>query len=274
MRHLPRDKVVAILTGSQGEPRAALARAPEDDHPVVELSPGDLVVFSSRPIPGNEIAINRIANSLIARGIHVITDRDRLVHVSGHPRRDELAAMYEWVKPQIAGAGPRRGDASCRAGRIRPAEAASRRCSRSRMATMVRLAPPPAAKVDDIAAGRLYKDGKIIGDIEAVGVPERRRLAFAGQVSVSVVLGRNGEVESDPDIALNGLPRRDGFGRPLEETVMAAVLGTLDSIPKPAPSRCRDGPRGDPAVGQGGSRRGVGQEAELHGLRRGPMTAA
>jgi ribonuclease J len=230
--HLPRDKVVAILTGSQGEPRAALARAAEDDHPVVELSPGDLVVFSSRPIPGNEIAINRIANSLIARGIHVITDRDRLVHASGHPRRDELAAMYEWVKPQIL--VPVHGEAAHLAAQ---AEFGRRKGIKTvleiRNGTVVRLAPSPAVKVDDIAAGRLYKDGRIIGNIEDVGVPERRRLAFAGQVSVSVVLGRNGEIERDPDIALNGLPRRDGFGRPLEETVMAAVLGTLDSIPKP-----------------------------------------
>ena len=229
--HLPRDKVVAILTGSQGEPRAALARAAEDDHPVVELSPGDLVVFSSRPIPGNEIAINRIANSLIARGIHVITDRDRLVHASGHPRRDELAAMYAWVKPQIL--VPVHGEAMHLAAQADfGRQSGIKTVIEIRNGTMVRLAPPPATKVDDVAAGRLYKDGKIIGDIEAIGVPERRRLAFAGQVSVSVVLGRNGEVEREPDIALNGLPRRDGFGRPLEETVMAAVLGTLDSIPK------------------------------------------
>ncbi|HEV7286855.1 MAG TPA: ribonuclease J, partial [Kaistia sp.] len=100
--YLPRSKVVAILTGSQGEPRAALARIAEDEHKFVGLSPGDTVVFSARPIPGNEKAIGNIINALCDQGIVVITDRDRLVHVSGHPRRDELAEMYGWVRPEIA----------------------------------------------------------------------------------------------------------------------------------------------------------------------------
>jgi len=100
--YLPRDKVVAIVTGSQGESRAALARIADDDHKFIGLSPGDIVVFSARPIPGNEKAIGNIINHLVDQGVQVITDRDRLVHVSGHPRRDELAEMYGWVRPEIA----------------------------------------------------------------------------------------------------------------------------------------------------------------------------
>ena len=98
--HLPPDKVVALCTGSQGEPRAALARIAQDEHPEVALSKGDRVIFSSRPIPGNEKAIGRIINGLIDQGVEVITDRTHLVHVSGHPRRAELEDMIGWVKPQ------------------------------------------------------------------------------------------------------------------------------------------------------------------------------
>ena len=87
---LPRDKVLALATGSQGEPRAALARMAEDEHPTAELSPGDTVIFSSRTIPGNEKAVGRIINAFVAAGVEVVTDRHALVHVSGHPRRAEM----------------------------------------------------------------------------------------------------------------------------------------------------------------------------------------
>src|SRR4051794_31111624 len=99
--HLPPDKVVALCTGSQGEPRAALARIAEDQHPEVTLSKGDRVIFSARTIPGNEKAVGRVLNGLIDQGIEVITDRTHLVHVSGHPRRDELRDLIGWVKPNI-----------------------------------------------------------------------------------------------------------------------------------------------------------------------------
>src|SRR5689334_8225753 len=99
--HLPPDKVVALCTGSQGEPRAALARIAQDEHPDVTLAKGDRVIFSSRTIPGNEKAVGRVINGLIRQGIEVITDRTHLVHVSGHPRRAEMADMYGWVRPRV-----------------------------------------------------------------------------------------------------------------------------------------------------------------------------
>lgn len=100
--YLPRDKVVALLTGSQGEDRAALARVSRDDHPDITLAAGDRVIFSSRAIPGNERAVGAIINDLINAGIEVVTDRTKLVHVSGHPRRDEMAEMYAWTRPRTA----------------------------------------------------------------------------------------------------------------------------------------------------------------------------
>jgi ribonuclease J len=100
--YLPPDKVVALCTGSQGEPRAALSRIARDEHPEVTLAKGDRVIFSARPIPGNEKAIAGVINGLVRQGVEVITDRTHLVHVSGHPRRYEMADMYGWVRPQIA----------------------------------------------------------------------------------------------------------------------------------------------------------------------------
>src|SRR5947209_8703964 len=99
--HLPPDKVLALCTGSQGEPRAALSRIAQDEHPDVAFSRGDRVIFSSRAIPGNEKAVSRVINGLVAQGIEVITDRTHLVHASGHPRMDELRDMISWVRPHI-----------------------------------------------------------------------------------------------------------------------------------------------------------------------------
>ncbi|MCX5571099.1 MULTISPECIES: ribonuclease J [Kaistia] len=229
--YLPRSKVVAILTGSQGEPRAALARIAEDEHKFVGLSPGDTVVFSARPIPGNEKAIGNIINQLCDQGIIVLTDRDRLVHVSGHPRRDELAEMYGWVRPEIA--IPVHGEAMhlwAHAAFAR--DMGVKQVMLTENGNIVRLAPGAAEEIDDVPVGRLYKDGIIIADEDSVGVPERRKLGFAGHVAVSVVLDGKGSVAVDPEIALTGLPIHGVSGHPFEETVMTAVLGTIESIPR------------------------------------------
>ncbi|MET4632676.1 ribonuclease J [Kaistia defluvii] len=229
--YLPRSKVVAILTGSQGEPRAALARIAEDEHKFVGLSPGDTVVFSARPIPGNEKAIGNIINALCDQGIVVITDRDRLVHVSGHPRRDELAEMYGWVRPEIA--IPVHGEAMhlwAHAAFAR--DMGVKQVVLTENGNIVRLAPGPAEEIDDVPVGSLYKDGMIISDEDGVGVPERRKLGFAGHVAISVVLDAKGGVAVDPEIALTGLPIQGVSGHPFEETVMTAVLGTIESIPR------------------------------------------
>ena len=98
---IPRDKLVVLCTGSQGESRAALAKLARSEMKTVALSPGDTVIFSSRTIPGNEKAILEIKNQLIDQGVKIIEDGDALVHVSGHPRRNELRKMYEWTRPRI-----------------------------------------------------------------------------------------------------------------------------------------------------------------------------
>lgn len=229
--YLPRDRVVLLLTGSQGEPRAALARVAQDDHRNVELVTGDTVVFSSRAIPGNEKSVNNIINLLVMRGIHVITDRDRLVHVSGHPRRDEMREMYGWLKPKTL--LPVHGEAMHLAAHADFARA----CGVDKVVgiengEMVRLAPGTAEQIDEINAGRIYKDGRLVGDLDTIGVADRKKLSHAGHIVISIVVDENGEAMCDPELELVGLPREDGSGRPLEETVMGAALGTLESLPR------------------------------------------
>jgi ribonuclease J len=228
---LPRNRVVLLLTGSQGEPRAALARIVEDDHKAIDLDAGDTVVFSSRAIPGNEVPINRIINGLVRRGIRVITDRDALVHVSGHPRRDELREMYGWVRPQVA--VPVHGEPMHLAAHAELARSLG--VPEVRViadGAMLRLAPGRPEVIDNIEAGRLYKDGRLIGSLEEMGIAERRRLSFSGHVGVALVLSVKGELESDPEVMLSGLPLRDAAGRPFEEAVHSTILGTLDSLPR------------------------------------------
>ncbi len=229
--HTPSDRCVTILTGSQGEPRAALARVAEMEDNLVALAPGDLVVFSSRPIPGNEKPIIDIINRLVERGVKVITDRDRLVHVSGHPRRAELEKMYRWTRPRIA--IPVHGEAMHLAAHSALARDLGVREVMSALdGKVVRLAPGRAEVVDHIPTGRVYRDGSLIGDLDQMGVHERRRLSFAGHVSVSIVMSTRGDLLADPEVALAGLPEADRNGHPFPEIVEDAVDGAFDSIPK------------------------------------------
>lgn len=229
--YIPRDKVVALLTGSQGEPRAALARIAQDEHPDIALSKGDRVIFSSRGIPGNEKAIGTIINSLIEQGIEVITDRTDLVHVSGHPRRGELAQMYEWTKPRIA--IPAHGEALHLAEHAKFARAQGvPEVVRAKNGTLVRLAPGPAEIVDNIPAGRLYKDGNIVIEAGERALPERRKLAFAGIVSVAVAIDERGEIAGDPIIDAMGLPEKTRKGEVLTDIVADAVADVLDGLSK------------------------------------------
>ncbi|ANK72057.1 MULTISPECIES: ribonuclease J [Ensifer] len=229
--YVPRDKVVVILTGSQGEPRAALAKIARDEMRNVAFSAGDTVVFSSRTIPGNEKAINDIKNGLVEQGIHIITDSEALVHVSGHPRRTELQQMYQWLRPQIL--VPVHGEAAhlTAHGELgRQSGIAS--VPRLRNGEMLRLAPGPAEVIDEAPHGRIYKDGSLIGDFEEMGIGERRKLSFAGHVAVNVVLDSRYDFMGDPDIVAIGLPEFDDEGEDMEDTLYDAILGAVESIPR------------------------------------------
>ncbi|WP_293331101.1 ribonuclease J [Parvibaculum sp.] len=227
---LPRDKVLFVCTGSQGEPRAALSRIAEDNHPQIVLDKGDTVVFSSRVIPGNETSIFDLQNLLAERGIRVITEKDHFVHVSGHPCRDELAAMYQWIRPEVS--IPVHGEArhlAEHAAFARELQVPEQVVVKNGL--MVRIAPGIAEVVDEAPSGRIYLDGEVLTDSDEGAVAERRRLSFAGSVFVSVVLDGKGEVLGDPQVRLMGLPEEDSHGIPFEDRALDAVDDALDRLP-------------------------------------------
>jgi ribonuclease J len=225
-------KVVALCTGSQGETRAAMARIAAGEHPNVALEPGDRVIFSSRTIPGNEKAVARIQNALADEGIEVITDQDAAVHVSGHPRRGELEQLYRWVQPKIA--IPMHGEGKHLEAHARLAEKLGvDEVIRARNGALVRIAPGPAKIIDEVPTGRLYRDGALITRADEGQVRERRKLGFAGSVSVSLVLSEKGVLLADPEVALSGLPAFDLQGIAFETIAHDAAIGTIESIPMP-----------------------------------------
>jgi ribonuclease J len=229
--YLPPDKVVALCTGSQGEPRAALSRIARDEHPEVTLAKGDRVIFSARPIPGNEKAISGVINGLVRQGVEVITDRTHLVHVSGHPRRDEMRDMYGWVRPQIA--LPVHGEALHLAEHAKLARAAGVKdvilCANG---DLVRLAPGPTGVIDEVRAGRLYKDGRLIVDAEQRTVADRRRLGFAGIVTVAIALDQKGVMVANPEVSLIGIPLQNAEGDSIARIVDDVVIDTVEQLPK------------------------------------------
>ena len=228
---LPRDRIVVLATGSQGEPRAALSRIAQSDHPTVKLTAGDTVVFSSRTIPGNEREVNRIVNGLVRQGIEVVTDRTHLVHCSGHPRRGEVAQMYDWLRPRIA--APAHGEAlhldvhahfakARSVGTVIPVENGD----------LVKFGPGDPGVVEQAPSGRLYKDGEILvaESDEAVGL--RRKLAFAGVISVAIGVTAKGDLAGDPDVVIAGVPARARKGAAMDEIVDEAIFRTLDGLPR------------------------------------------
>ncbi len=230
--YVPRDKIALICTGSQGEPRAALARIAEDEHPEVTLSRGDRVIFSARPIPGNEKAIARVINGLVTQGVEVITDRSHLVHVSGHPRRDELRDLIGWVRPQML--IPAHGEALHLAEHAELARGAGvPKVLVCRNGDMVRLAPNGPEIIDEVPSGRLYKDGALLVNAEARTIATRRRLSFAGVVSVALALDQRGALVADPEVELIGLPETDAGGAAMTEIAFDAVEKAFDTLPKP-----------------------------------------
>lgn len=229
--YIPRENVVMILTGSQGETRAALAKLSRDEMRSLALTAGDTVIYSSRAIPGNEKAIIETKNRLIEQGIKIITDEDDLVHVSGHPRRNELRQMYSWVRPQIL--VPVHGEAAHLVGQASlGAMEGIGQIAQVRDGGILKLAPGEAKVIDEAPVGRIYKDGKLIGDEDEVGITERRKLAYVGHVAVSVLLDSNLKIEGEPDVVAFGLPEEDGQGDLIEDILYDAAMSAIESIPR------------------------------------------
>lgn len=201
---LPPSKVLIVATGGQGEPRAALSRIAEGTHGV-RLSEGDTVIFSSREIPGNEVAIGRIQNLLAAKGVSIITDRQAAVHVSGHPGRPELAAMYRWIRPKLL--IPVHGEMRHLAEQARFAAAEGVPATLVQTnGDLCRLLPAPAAKIGHAHVGRLVLDGDVILPADGTTINERRKLSLNGQISVAVAMAKGGRMLGRPQVKLQGIP--------------------------------------------------------------------
>jgi len=204
---LPRGEVLIVATGGQGEPRAALSRIADGSHPL-ELTAGDVVLFSSRQIPGNELAIGRVQNMLAARGIAMVSDRRSMIHVSGHPGRPELEALYGWLRPQIL--VPVHGELRHLQEQARVGKAAGIPEQVVQVnGEIVRLAPGKPGRLARVPNGRLVLDGDIIVPADGDAIVTRRRLARDGLVIV-VLDGRGGV-------------QVQGLGLPLDEDYDAFV---------------------------------------------------
>ncbi len=216
-KHLPAQQVLYLCTGSQGEPRAALARIADGTHPHVSLGAGDAVVFSSRVIPGNEIPIRNLQNKLTERGVRLYTERDHPgIHVSGHPCRDELAEMYRWARPEIA--VPTHGERR----HLMEHAAFARDLQVPQQVTprngdMVRLAPGRAEVIDEVPSGRLFVDAGVLTPENGDALRERRHASYNGMVAVSVVLDGRNKIAAGPAVRALGLPSDEDY--PLEEAL-------------------------------------------------------
>jgi ribonuclease J len=226
------ETLLIVVTGTQGEPQAALAKIAEGTHPQIRLEAGDLVVYSSKQIPGNELAIGRVQNALAARGIEIVGDRQAHVHVSGHPGRPELEAMYSWIKPRISVPvhGERRHmEEHARLARswgvpdaIVPVNGSA-----------IRLAPGKPKIISHEAHGRLVLDGDVILPADGATINARRKMAHSGIMLVTLVFDAKGRLLADPRVFARGVPVEEDEEAFLAEAADAAAatfrkIGTTD----------------------------------------------
>lgn len=207
--HLPPEHVLYLCTGSQGEPRAALARIARGGHPHIELGEGDTLMFSSRVIPGNEREIFDLQNAFADKGVKLITDRQEHIHVSGHPCRDELRRMYQWSKPQVS--VPVHGERRHIIEHARYAQSLQiPEAITPTNGDLIRLAPGPVEVVDEVPTGRFFLDGNMLTPEFSAGMQERKRLSWSGHISISVAIDEKGRIKDGPYIAARGFSEADG----------------------------------------------------------------
>lgn len=218
---VPRDKLLIVSTGAQGEARAALSRIAEGEHSHIKLERGDLVVYSSKQIPGNEISIGRVQNALAAKGVEIITDRQAHVHVSGHPGVPELEAMYGWIRPQIS--IPVHGER-------RHMEEHARLARRFGVpeavvpvnGSAIRLAPGKPEIISHEPVGRLVLDGDVILPADGATMLARRRMMHNGLIAVFVVIDGKNRLVAPPQIQSHGVPVEDDRDEFIDDCVSAA----------------------------------------------------
>ena len=226
------ENVVYICTGSQGEPRAALARISNNDHPAMRLSEGDVMIFSSRTIPGNDRAVDRIKNRFLINGVNVITERDAPIHVSGHPYRDELKQLYSWVKPKSV--IPVHGE---HMQQEKHADLA-RECGVPETfipvnGDVIEITKDGLRPVGEVKSGILALEGNRIVPVDNEAILTRKRMMFNGSAVVTVVLDARGNLVADPRItALGVLDETSDQDTPHLAAAEAEVAKALQNMPK------------------------------------------
>lgn len=227
--YIPRDRIVVICTGSQGEPRSALARIAREDHPHIVLETGDVVIFSSRIIPGNEKAINRLQNGLVRLGVEIVTEEDHFVHVSGHPAREELVRMYQMVRPRIA--IPVHGEARHLVAHAHLAgECQVQQPLVIQNGDVVRLSSSGASVVDEVSVGRLAVDGRGLLPVTGTALRDRRRVTFNGTAVATVVLDRQGRFAAPVTVSVIGVVE-PGAAEAAAPALRSAVERVVDELP-------------------------------------------
>jgi ribonuclease J len=227
---LPREYVLIVATGGQGEERAALGRVAFGNHEL-KLVDGDTVIFSSKQIPGNEVAIGRIMNALSALGVLTVTERQAHVHVSGHPGRPELAAMYDYIRPEIL--IPVHGET--RHLREQARFAASRGIPRPMVqenGDIIRLAPKGPQKVGNARVGRLVLDGDVILSADGSTIGERRKMSINGIITVALAVDARGQLAGDPLIRPFGIPVEEDRADFLADACDTAARAYVPGMPE------------------------------------------
>lgn len=203
MAKLPRSQVVVLCTGNQGEPRAALSKIVAGTHPTIRISAQDTVFFSSRVIPGNETKVRWITNQLVRQGVKIITDNDINIHVSGHPARAELKRMYELVRPQIA--VPVHGEAQHIAEHSKLARSFGvPETVEPFNGAVIKFTDKTAEIVGTVQSGYYGLDGTTLIPLTSPIIKARRQLRESGNIFISIVITKDGEVISTPEISAPG----------------------------------------------------------------------
>lgn len=229
IEYLPRDEILMIVTGSQGESNAALARIASGEHRDVHLEKGDTVIFSSKEIPGNERAIGRVQNQLAKLGVEIITEREDFVHVSGHPARDELKTLYSWVRPPLL--VPIHGESRHLVEHLKFAgDCGIPATIMAENGSLLRLYPGPAEIIDEVVSGRLAIDGKRLIPVDGDVLRARRRMGFGGVAVATIVLDRKGKLHEDPQLSVPGLI--DGLDRDpdIKEFAITAIADAIEDL--------------------------------------------
>ncbi len=208
VKKIPKEKIVYLCTGSQGEPRGAMNKICNQDHPDVEISPNDTVIFSSRIIPGNEKKLYAMHNLLVRRGINVISEENAFIHVSGHPGREEMNEMYNWIRPEIS--VPVHGEhRHLKEHNSFAKEKQIKQPVLIENGDVLKIFPGKSEIINKVNSGKLLVDGNRLVDEESAALRDRKNISFNGLMDISLIISKNGNIERSPIFNIKGLPISD-----------------------------------------------------------------